>query len=183
MTALDTRPESTEHAPFALTYMNATETALRATNNTSVRALIATQSVALHALLDGIDADLYHRAYAPGKWTLAESLLHVADTERVFAYRLMRVARRDQTPLPGFDQDNWVPVSGASKRTGADILTEMDAVRAATIALIRTVDDETAVAMGTASGNPISVRALAWMIAGHFAHHLEITRTRYLAGA
>lgn len=182
MTALDTRPESTEHASFALTYMNATEAALSATKHTSVRALIESQGAALHALLKNVDANAFHRAYAPGKWTLAESLLHVADTERVFAYRLMRVARRDQTPLPGFNQDDWVPVSGASKRTGADILTEIDAVRAATIALVRTIDDETAVAMGTASGNPISVRALAWMIAGHFAHHLEITRTRYLAG-
>ena len=119
-------------------------------------------------------------AYAPGKWTLAESLLHVADTERVFAYRALRVSRGDQTPLPGFDQDPWVPLSGADRRTLADILTEIEAVRNANLHLIRAFDDAAASRMGTASGNPVSVRALVWIIAGHFAHHLELTRTRYL---
>ena len=102
--------------------------------------------------------------------------------ERVFAYRLLRVARGDKTPLPAFDHDAWVPESRASRRTLADILTELGAVRSATLALVRSIDDQAAAQVGTASGNPISVRALAWMIAGHFAHHLEITRTRYLGG-
>lgn len=183
MTALDTRPAASEHAPFALTYMNATEAALAAAKTTSVRALLESQTAALRALVAGVTESAFHTAYAPGKWTLAESLLHVADTERVFSYRMVRVARGDKTALPGFDQDSWVPLSGAERRTLADILTEIDAVRGATLALVRSLDENAIVQIGTASGNPISTRALAWMIAGHFSHHHELTRTRYLGGA
>ena len=182
MTALDTRPNPDEHAAFALTYVDATEGALRRANTTSVLKLLAGQMTALQALIAGVNDEIVQRGYAPGKWTLAESLVHVADVERVFAYRLLRVARGDKTPLPAFDHDAWVPESRASRRTLADILTELGAVRSATLALVRSIDDQAAAQVGTASGNPISVRALAWMIAGHFAHHLEITRTRYLGG-
>ncbi|MEQ1693518.1 MAG: DinB family protein [Gemmatimonas sp.] len=183
MPALDTRPSSDEHAPFALTYITTTAQALAAVGNPSLLALLSGQAPALRTLLDGVDDVAAQRSYAPGKWTLAESLLHVADTERVFIYRVLRIARGDKTPLPGFDQDAWVPESGASARTLADILTEIDAVRAASLALIGSLDDSSALKSGTASGHPASARALAWMIAGHFAHHLEITRTRYLGKA
>jgi hypothetical protein len=182
MTALDSRPASSEHAPFAALYVETTAKALDASGEGSVVALLGRQTAALRALVAHVDDRTAAQSYAPGKWTLLESLLHVADTERVFSYRLVRVARGDQTPLPGFDQDAWVPESGASRRTLADILTEIDAVRAASLALVQSLDDQSALRAGTASGNPITARALAWMIAGHFAHHLEITRTRYLSG-
>ncbi len=183
MTALNTRPSADEHAAFALVYLDTTAGALSAAGNPSLLALLNTQPAALHTLVSGVNDATAQRSYAPGKWTLAESLLHVADTERVFIYRLLRIARGDKTPLPGFDQDVWVPESRAANRTLADILTEIDVVRAATLALVRSLDENSAVQVGTASGNPVSVRALAWMIAGHFQHHLEIIRTRYLGGA
>jgi uncharacterized damage-inducible protein DinB len=182
VTSLDIRPTPDEHAAFALTYVNATEGALQRASTGSVLKLLAGQMTALHALIAGVSDETLHRGYAPGKWTLAESLVHVADVERVFAYRLLRVARGDKTPLPGFDHDAWVPESRTAGRSLADILTELDATRASTLALVRSIDERAAAQVGTASGNPISVRALAWMIAGHFAHHLEITRTRYLGG-
>lgn len=181
MTALDQRPGDGEHAPYAAIYVNATAAALEAARVASVHTLLQQQVPALRALLRDTTDATAQRAYAPGKWTLLESLLHVADTERVFAYRALRIARADETPLPGFDQDAWVPHSGANGRTLADILTEIEAVRAASIALVGSLDDVSAVRRGISGGNPVSVRGLAWMIAGHFAHHLELTRTRYLS--
>ena len=176
-----TRPHPSEHAPFATTYIDATATALDAMETDHLWSLLVTQPMALLELLDATDPALANHAYAPGKWTLGESLVHVSDTERVFAYRLMRVARGDMTPLPGFDQDAWVPESRTSGRPLDDILTEIQTVRAATLSLIKSLDEKAWGQIGVASGHPISPRALAWMIAGHFAHHLDITRDRYLA--
>ena len=119
-------------------------------------------------------------SYAPGKWTIKELLLHVVDAERVFCYRAMRIARGDQTPLPGFDEQAWVPLSGASDRTVADLLGEFRAVRAATLAGLRHLPADSVTRRGTASGKEVSVRGLAWIIAGHAAHHLGILRERYL---
>jgi hypothetical protein len=119
-------------------------------------------------------------AYAPGKWTIKEVLGHVADAERVFSYRAMRIARGDQTPLPGFDEKAWVPFSGANDRTVADLLGEFRAVRGATLALLRHLPADSVSRRGVASEKEISVRGLAWIIAGHAAHHLGILRERYL---
>jgi hypothetical protein len=119
-------------------------------------------------------------AYAPGKWTLKEVIGHVIDAERVFSYRAMRIARGDETPLPGFDEKAWVPRSGSNDRAIADLLAELRAVRAATIALLRYLPEDSVARRGTASGNGVTVRALAWIIAGHSMHHLGIVRERYL---
>ncbi len=183
MTILDAQPSPSEHPAFALGYVERTAHAMTWSGGTGVITLLEEQTSALSELLQGTDASLAHRGYAPGKWTLAESLIHVADVERVFAYRLLRIARGDQTPLAGFDHDAWVPESGASTREIADILTEIEAVRGATLPLVRSLSDTTATRIGNSNGNPVSARALVWMIAGHFDHHLEITRTRYLGGA
>lgn len=174
------RPSPAEHAPFASTYLDATAKALDALGTDHLWSLLVTQSMALGELLNAVDPALVDFAYAPGKWTLGESLVHVSDTERVFAYRLMRVARGDMTPLPGFDQDAWVPESRTTGRPLDDILTEIQTVRAATLSLMKSLDEQAWGQVGVASGHPISPRALAWMIAGHFSHHLDLTRERYL---
>ncbi len=181
MSTLDIKPGPQEYPPFAAVYVNTTAAILE-TSGSGLMPLLGEQVNALTTLLSGVDDAAAQRAYAPGKWTLAESLIHVADTERVFAYRVMRIGRGDQTPLAGFDQDIWVPESRAERRTLADILTEIAAVRAATLALLTSFDDRAILQTGTASGSPVAVRGLAWMIAGHFAHHLEITHARYLGG-
>lgn len=173
------RPAADEHAPYAITYIDATAAALTRAGTDDVVALLASQGAAWEALLAGADDRVGH-AYAPGKWTLGESLVHVSDTERVFAYRLLRVARGDRTPLPGFDQDAWVPESRATGRALSDILSEMMAVRTATLALVRSLDAEALSRRGVASGVEVSARALVWMIAGHAAHHLVLTEERYL---
>ena len=177
------RPSASEHTPYMGLYVDTTERVLAAQGNDDMLTLLEAQPVQLRAMLQGTDASLAGFAYAPGKWTLAESLLHVADTERVFSYRLLRIARSDMTPLPGFDQDTWVPQSRAENRALDDIVDEIVAIRASTIALVRSLDSTAIAQIGTSNNNPLSARALTWIIPGHFAHHLELTQTRYLAAA
>ena len=180
MTLLIPRPGAGEHSPFALTYIEATAQALAERGSRDVVALLAEQPAEWRAMLAGASPSLAAHAYAPGKWTLAESIVHVSDTERVFAYRLMRVARADQTPLPGFEQDDWVPESRATRRSLDDVLSELEASRTSTLALVRSLDDVALTRAGVASGHAISARALVWMMAGHMAHHLTLTRDKYL---
>jgi uncharacterized damage-inducible protein DinB len=132
------------------------------------------------SLLDETPKEKLEYAYAEGKWTLAEVLLHIIDAERVFQYRALRFARNDKTPLPGFDQDVYVPHSNASKRTIEDIKEEYMAVRQSTILLFNSFDDEALQRLGVSSGSPLSVRATGFIISGHQAHHLKIIRERYL---
>lgn len=180
---LDVRPEPQDCAPWYATYLDATQAAMAAARTDSVLHLLDLQVHALRALLASAPKDAAEHRYAPDKWSLAESLIHVADTERVFAYRALRIARGDSTPLPGFEQDEWVPESRAATRSLSDIVTEIEAVREASMALVRSLDATAVQRAGVASNCRVTVRALVWIMAGHFAHHLELTRTRYLATA
>jgi hypothetical protein len=119
-----------------------------------------------------------HR-YAPGKWSVKEVVLHLSDTERIMAYRALRVARGDQTPLPGFDEAQYAPQSGADAQPLAALVTEWSEVRQATLTLFRHLPPEAWTRRGTASGHPVSVRSLAWIIAGHERHHLATLEERY----
>ena len=119
-------------------------------------------------------------AYAPGKWSIKEVLGHIIDTERIFAYRALRIARGDQQPLAGFEQNDYVPASGANERPLENILHEYATVRAATLSLFDSFPLAAYDQMGTASGYPLSVRALAFILPGHEAHHLHILQERYL---
>jgi len=112
--------------------------------------------------------------------TLKESWIHVVDTERIFAYRALRIARGDETPLAGFDQNDYVPHSNAANRTPESIVEEYKSVRAATIHLFKNFDATAWSRFGTASGGKVSVNALAFMIIGHEAHHVALTQERYL---
>lgn len=133
--------------------------------------------------LENIPAEKWDYRYAEGKWSLKEAFIHVLDTERVFAYRAMRVARNDMTPMPGFNQDDYVPFYNADERSPYSIIEEYRAVRSATVAQFSNYTDEMLDRIGTASEHAISTRALGFMIAGHEIHHLRITRERYLAEA
>jgi hypothetical protein len=118
--------------------------------------------------------------YAPGKWSVKEILGHITDTERIFAYRALRVARTDQTPLPSFDQDLYVRASEADRCDWGELLEEFKYVRRASALMFRHLPEAAWLRTGTASNAPISVRALAYIIIGHAAHHLDILRERYL---
>src|SRR5208337_4478467 len=105
--------------------------------------------------------------YEPSKWSIKETLGHVNDAERIFAYRMLRIARGDQTPLPGFEQDDYVKTANSSARKLSDLLEEFTAIRRATITLLRSLDDASWLRRGNASGKEVSVLALAFIIAGH----------------
>ena len=142
-------------------------------------AVLASQIDVTAALLRGLsDTDALKR-YAPGKWSIKEIVGHLADTERIMAYRALRIARGDETPLPGFDENAYVPPAKFDARPLSDLVAELRTTRAATLALFRSFDDDAWRRRGTASGKPISVRAIGYMIPGHERHHMEILRTRY----
>jgi len=117
--------------------------------------------------------------YAAGKWTIKEVLVHIIDDERIYAYRALRFARNDQTELPGFEQDDYARHSGANERSIKSILQEYTAVRKATIALFAGLPENAFTRTGVANNNLVSVRALAYHIAGHEMHHLNIIKQRY----
>ena len=117
--------------------------------------------------------------HAPGEWSIKEILVHLIDTERVFTYRALRFARGDTTPLPGFDQDAYVPPSLANQRALEDILAEFASVRAATLTFARSLQPEALARAGTASGARLTVNAALWIITGHELHHLASIRENY----
>ena len=167
------RPADHEYAPFYAGY-------IARVPDGDIVTLLERQMEATAAFVAGLsEAQADHR-YAPGKWSIKEVIGHLADGERVFAYRALRFARGDQTPLAPFDENAWVPQSGCDRRSLEDLAEEFRAVRMATILLARSLTSETAIRTGTASGKTISVRALIYTIAGHELHHLAILRERYL---
>ncbi|MEO9893321.1 DinB family protein [Aurantibacter sp.] len=125
------------------------------------------------------DAKL-HYAYDDGKWTLAEVLLHIIDTERVFQYRALRFSRGDKTPLPGFEQDDYVPNSFANRRSKESLIEEYKIVRKATISLFTNFDRNILETKGITNNAELSVAAIGFIISGHQKHHRNIIRERYL---
>lgn len=119
-------------------------------------------------------------SYAEGKWTIKDILLHIIDTERIFSYRALRISRNDKTPLPGFEHNDYVLNASASSRSLESLLEEYTAVRKATIALYSSFNSQVLLELGEASGFPISVRAIGYIISGHENHHCEIIKQRYL---
>ncbi len=119
-----------------------------------------------------------HR-YADGKWTVREMIGHLIDSERVFAYRLLCIARGERGALPGFDEQAYAAASNADRRTLNELLDEFESVRASTLTLLRSLDEGVLTARGTVKTWSLSVRALAFIIAGHFAHHVKVLADRY----
>lgn len=117
--------------------------------------------------------------HAEGEWTIKEILVHIIDDERIYCYRALRFARNDTTELPGFEQDEYVPFSGANDRDIEGIIEELSSVREATITLFNSFDEEALPRKGIGSGNIMSVRAAAYHIAGHEVHHLNSIKENY----
>lgn len=130
--------------------------------------------------LKSIPSQKHIYKYAPDKWTIKEVLVHIIDTERIFAYRALRIARRDFTPLPGFDQDEYVLNCNANSRDFEDLISEYTSVRNASISLFKSFGEADLLQKGIASNNPISVRALGYILIGHQKHHQQIIASRYL---
>jgi uncharacterized damage-inducible protein DinB len=131
------------------------------------------------AMMRAYPASALTTPHAPGEWTLMDVLQHVIDTERVFAYRALRVARGDPTPLPGFEQDDYAAAANANARDLEDLLAEYRAVRAASVALLHSLDETALQRRGTASGHDLTVSAAAYVIAGHELYHLRSILENY----
>ena len=141
---------------------------------------LETQSIEIPALVEGISEERSLHRYAPDKWTIRQVVSHINDTERLFVFRAFWFARGLGEPLPSFDQDIAVIHAAADERSFSSHVDEFRAVRAATLKLFQELPPPAWTRRGTASGNPFSVRALAYITAGHVAHHLTLLRERYL---
>jgi hypothetical protein len=168
-----TRPDRTEAAEYYFTYIDQVP-------DGDVRDILEAQSAEALALFRGIPEARADDRYAPDKWTIREVIGHLNDTERLFALRAFWFARGFDSPLPSFDQHVALAASAAGARELSSHVEEFSGVRAATISLFRHLPAEAWDRRGVASGNPFSVRALAYIGAGHVIHHVAILKQRYL---
>ena len=138
------------------------------------------QAPLIFDFLNKIPADKIDFAYAEGKWTIREMLQHIIDAERIFSYRALRFARKDPTPLPGFDENLFAQTAKADKRKWNDLLEEFKAVRRSSEILFGSFDEEQLETTGTANNNSIYVLAIGYVLVGHVNHHVRILKERYL---
>lgn len=169
------RPDWHEYPPFFRRY-------LAAVPDGDVLELLEAQIGETLDLLGPVDAARAEVGYAPGKWSLKESVAHLADTERILSTRALRFARGDTSDLPGFDQDAYVAGLDLDGRSLPSLAADLVAVRSATVSLLRGLPPQATARTGTVDGELLSVRALAYVIAGHERHHQMLFRERYLLG-
>lgn len=168
------KPQPGEYAPYTIDYIKLVS------DDGLVLTHLESSAREMRQTIAAIPDRWLRDPFADGEWTVQEILVHIMDTERVFAYRALRIGRGDLTDLPGFDQNTYVPVSKANERTLESLFEEYDAIRAATLTLFRSFDDDAYLRLGTANKNPLSVRAALYIIAGHERHHLESIRQNYV---
>ena len=166
------RPAPTEYAPYYGRYVDRVP-------DGDFRELFLDNMAALMATTASIDEDRGGFRYDPAKWSIRQMLGHLIDAERIFVYRALRFARGDATSLPGFEQDDYVAAAGSDARTLADLRNELLTLRGTTLKFFDSLPQDAWTRMGTASGHPISVRALAYIILGHTMHHLRVLAERY----
>jgi uncharacterized damage-inducible protein DinB len=172
VTMPNARPDATEYAPFYAGYVALVPEA-------DVVSALRDSGREIAAALATIPESRGGFRYAEGKWSIRELVGHVIDAERIFTYRALRLARADSTPLPAFEENDYVRSAGSDARTMADLVAELRAVRESTVHMFGSFPDEAWTRRGTVSGREISVRALASITAGHARHHLNMLRERY----
>lgn len=168
------RPDADEYAPYYGRYVSLL-------GDGDILVLLRRRREELNALLGSLDESRALHRYAPGKWSVKEVIGHLTDAERVFAHRALRFARSDQTPLPGFEENDYVRAARFDRRTLASLLAEYNAARASHLLFFEGLDEEAWMKRGTANDVPFTVRALANIIAGHDLHHQRILAEHYLA--
>jgi uncharacterized damage-inducible protein DinB len=166
------RPEPTEYAEFYAGYVSEVP-------GSDVLGVLESQRVQMLQLFAARSERDGSFRYAPGKWTVKEVLGHINDAERIFAYRALRIARGDQTPLAAFEQEDFVRNGGFGERTLADLAEEFGLVRTASVALFRSLREDAWPRRGVASQKEVTVRALAFITVGHQIHHRSILEERY----
>lgn len=167
------RPNENDFAPYYGRYISQVK-------ENDINAALTNQHPLIESFLRSIPASKWNYAYAEGKWTVKELVQHIIDAERIFAYRALRIARKDQTPLPGFEENDYAPASEAGRRTADELIEELITVRKSTELLFKSFTDEMLNNKGTASNQPVSVNALGFITVGHFTHHKAILEERYL---
>jgi len=165
-------PDSSEYAAYYGRYISLVE-------GSDVVASLEEQPGETLLLLSGLTEEQGDYRYAPGKWSIKEMLGHIIDAERVFCYRALRFARNDRTPLASFEQDEYVRSGNFGDCRLSDLIEEFIAVRRATVWLFRHLSADAWMRIGIASDNPVSVRALAYIVAGHELHHRRILQEKY----
>jgi uncharacterized damage-inducible protein DinB len=168
------RPQaSTDYSPFSQTYISLAQ-------GDSVPEIMTAYAGDLHEFYTGLPESKAGYAYAPGKWTIKDVLQHAIDSERVFTYRLLRIARGDSTPLPGFDEKLFAAHVDTARRSLDSLKEEFSFVRRSTDLLLASLNEEELQRRGTASDHPVTANALAFIIYGHLLHHKRILEERYL---
>jgi len=167
------KPSPSQYPPFYAPYINLVQ------DTDVIQALENNTKVTLEALA-AMPASKAEYAYAPGKWTLKEVWLHMSDAERIFAYRLLRIGRNDQTPLPGWEENGYIANANAARLSFQDVLDEWRTVRHATATLFKNLEPAAWDRTGIANNNEITVAAIGFIIPGHTYHHLKIIQERYL---
>lgn len=166
------RPQPDEYNPYYDRYISLVETG-------DIVNTLTTQGAETAAMLAAISESRGDYRYAPEKWSVKELLGHVIDSERIFAYRALRIARNDSTPMEGFEQDDYVRNGSFNQCSLSGLMEEFSAVRKTTVLLFAHLTPDAWQRRGVANHNPVSVRAIAWIIAGHELHHGRILRENY----
>jgi hypothetical protein len=167
-------PSAEEYAPFYSDYVQ------RAARRSDIHAALYQQIDELHTDLDSLSDTQACYKPGPAEWSIKEVIGHLTDVERVFSYRLLRVSRGDSTPLPGFEQEDFVRAAGFDRYSLGDLLSEFELLRKANIIAIGHMTDEAIGCRGTASGYTVSARALIYMLVGHVDHHMTSLQEKYL---
>lgn len=169
-------PQTDEYFAYYGTYI------LRVPTGSDIFALLTAQPGELRALLGNVSDEQANVRPAPGEWSVKEVIGHINDTERIFAYRAVCIARADTTPLPGFEQDDYVRATDFNARSLPDLLEEFELQRRANILCLRPLSAAEVDRRGTASGYPFSVRAILYALVGHVMHHMESLKVDYKLG-
>ncbi|HEV7903865.1 MAG TPA: DinB family protein [Pyrinomonadaceae bacterium] len=167
------KPEETEYLPYYGNYVSLVE-------DGDIISTLGKQLPETLALLQSIPETQGGFRYAPGKWSIKELVGHLIDAERIFAYRALRFARNDRTPVPGYEQDDYIRGASFDACALGDLAEEFASVRQSSLYLFKHLSEEAWTRRGTANDSEVSVRALAYLIAGHELHHREILRSKYL---
>jgi hypothetical protein len=170
------RPTPAEYNPYYHKYIERVP-------DEDIRSILRVQLDDTLALLRPVSEEIAAFRYAEAKWSIKQVVGHLIDVERIMTYRALRIARADQTPLPGFDENVYAQTAESDRRTLGSLLAELEATRAGTAAFFHNLPAASWERTGTANNAPISVRAVAYIIAGHELHHRELLQERYLAVA
>jgi hypothetical protein len=169
---MKSRPPESEYAPFFAGYVSLVP-------EPDVLAVLEAQPAELARLSSGVPSDREKFRYAEGKWTIRELVGHIVDSERIFGYRAFCISRGEQAPLPAFEENDYIRNSHYDRQPLGDLVSEFLALRGTNLAFLRQLENNDWERLGTSNKNPASVRALAFIMAGHVRHHFAVLRDRY----